>query len=77
MSTGGGNYGVFPVIVETVLLRLETSSYVLRLLFGTARSLPVGVGYTGTKFKPRGELLYVFVELGTTERHLLCQLCLR
>ena len=74
MSTGGGNYGVFPVLVETVLLRLETSSCVLRLLFGTARSLPVGVGYTGTKFKPRGELLYVFVQLGTTERHLLRKL---
>ena len=74
MSTGGGNYGVFPVIVETVLLRLETSSYVLRLLLGTARPLPVGVSYTGAKFKPRGELFYVFVELGTTERHLLCQL---
>ena len=52
MSTGGGNYGVFSALVETVLLRLETSSYVLRLLFGTARSLPVGVGYTGTKIKP-------------------------
>lgn len=74
MSTGGGNYAVFPALVETVLLRLETASYVLRLLFGTARSLPVGVGYTGTKFKPRGELLYVFVQLGTTERHLLRKL---
>lgn len=74
MSTGGGNYEVFSVIVETVLLRLETSSYVLRLLFGTARPLPVGVGYAGAKFKPRGELLYVFVELGTTERHLLRKL---
>ena len=68
---------MFPVIVETVLLRLETASYVLRLLLGTARSLPVGVGYTGTKFKPRGELLYVFVQLGTTERHLLRKLGLR
>ena len=52
MSTGGGNYEVFPALVETVLVRLETSSHVLRLLFGTARSLPVGVGYTGTKIKP-------------------------
>ena len=76
MSTGGGNYGVFSALVETVLFRLATSSCVLRLLFGTARSLPVGVGYTGTKFKPRGELLYVFVELGTTERHLIGELCL-
>ena len=74
MSTGGGNYAVVFVIVETVLLRLETSSYVLRLLFGTARSLPVGVSYARAKFKPRGELLYVFVELGTTERHLLRKL---
>ena len=74
MSTGGGNYGVFSALVETVLLRLETASYVLRLLFGTARPLPFGVGYTGTKFKPRGELLYVFVELGTTERHLIGKL---
>ena len=74
MSTGGGNYGVFPVIVETVLLRLETASYVLRLLLGTARPLPVGVSYARAKFKPRGELLYVFVQLGTTERHFLRKL---